>query len=73
MERERYNELSAIILDSAISVHKEMGPGLLEAIYQQCMFRELSLRNIHVDTMVMIPLVYKGFVLNKEYVDDILV
>jgi GxxExxY protein len=73
MDQEQLNRLSKIILDSAISVHKEMGPGLLESVYQQCLVKELIMRNILVDVMVPIPLVYKGQVLNKDYIIDILV
>jgi len=73
MEKEEYNRLSKIILDASIAVHKEMGPGLLEAVYQQCLIKELRLRDITVEALVMVPLVYKGFELNKEYVIDILV
>ena len=50
-----------------------MGPGLLEAVYQQCLSKELSLRNIKVRSMVPIPLIYKGYPLNKDYVIDLLV
>ncbi len=73
MDKVTYNKYSAIILDSALRVHKEMGPGLLEAIYQQCMVAELKLRDIQIETMVMIPLIYRGQHLSKEYVVDILV
>lgn len=67
------NRLSAIILDSAISVHKEMGPGLMEAVYQHCMFKELRNRQIDVCTNVSVPLHYKGEPLNKDYFIDVLV
>lgn len=40
MEREHYDFLSKEILDSSITVHKEMGPGLLEAVYQHCLVKE---------------------------------
>lgn len=73
MTREELNKLSKIILDASITVHKEMGPGLLEAVYQQCLVKELILRNIKVNTMVPVPLQYKGHLLNKDYVIDILV
>jgi GxxExxY protein len=67
------NELSSIILKSAIAVHKEMGPGLLEGVYQQCMILELRNHGLVVDQMVPVQLHYKGIPLNKEYVIDILV
>lgn len=61
------------ILGAAISVHKDMGPGLLESVYHLCMVHELRSRGLDVDTMVMVPLFYKGTPLNKEYIIDILV
>ena len=67
------NQLSNRILDAAITVHKEMGPGLLEGVYQRCMVRELINRQIKVATMTPVALLYKGEPLNKEYVIDILV
>jgi GxxExxY protein len=73
MEQNRYNEISKIILDTAIAVHKEMGPGLLESVYQQCLTKELELRGVHHQAMVPVPLRYKGFTLNKDYVMDVLV
>ena len=62
-----------MILNSALEVHRAMGPGLLESVYQQCMVEELKLRNIQFETQVIIPLVYKGCTLNKDYIMDILV
>lgn len=71
--KDELNNLSGEILDSCITVHKEMGPGLLESVYQQCLIKELSIRGITVKSSVPIPLVYKNFILNKDYVIDILV
>jgi GxxExxY protein len=73
LEREILNRLSSIILDAAITVHREIGPGLLESVYQHCMVKELQDRELLVCTMVPVPLYYKGVPLNKEYVIDILV
>jgi GxxExxY protein len=73
MNREEYDELSGSILDSSIAVHKLMGPGLLEGVYQQCLVRELTLRSIGVEKSVVVPLIYRGDTLNKDYVIDILV
>jgi GxxExxY protein len=70
---EALNQLSAIILDAAIVVHKEMGPGLLETVYHHCMIKELRSRELNVYTMVPVPLHYKGELLNKDYILDILV
>ena len=73
LDRDKLNELSKEIFESALSVHREMGPGLLESVYQECLLKESKLRNINTEQMVMIPLVYKGAELNKTYVIDILV
>lgn len=67
------NQLAGIILDAAISVHKEMGPGLLEGVYQLCMVKELKNRELNVTTLVPISLCYKGESLNKDYIMDMLV
>ncbi len=67
------NHISSIILDSAIAVHREMGPGLLEAVYQHCMVRELRGRQLDVKTTVPVSLHYKGESLNKDYIIDMLV
>jgi GxxExxY protein len=70
---EKLKQLSFVILDSAMTVHKEMGPGLLEAVDQHCMVKELRSREVFVSMMVPVPLHYKGEALNKDYVIDILV
>ena len=71
--RERLNFLSGLILEAAIAVHKEMGPGLHESVYQTCLLKELSDRGLQVQAQVQIPLIYKGSILNKDYVADIIV
>jgi GxxExxY protein len=73
MTQDELNGVSKIVLDSSIAVHKEMGPGLLEAVYQQCLVKELIIRDVKVNTMVPVPLQYKGYMLNKDYVIDMLV
>ena len=70
---EYLNELSSVILKSAIAVHQEMGPGLLEGVYQQCMILELRNRGLIVNQMIPVQLSYKGTSINKAYVIDILV
>ena len=48
MERDRYNKLSKEILDACLAVHKAMGPGLIESIYELCLVQELRLRRLPV-------------------------
>jgi len=73
MSREELNNISGIVLDASIAVHKEMGPGLLESIYVLCLMYELQKRNLRVLTEVSIPLTYNGVLLSKDFRIDILV
>ena len=73
MNKERLNEIGSIILDSAITVHRELGPGLLESAYQLALKRELELRGLHVIANVPVQLVYKDHALGKAYEIDLLV
>ncbi len=73
MTRDEYNDLSGIILDSSIAVHKEMGPGLLESVYELCLIKELQLRGIKSEHQVILPLFYKGHEISKEFRIDLLV
>ena len=73
MNREELNQLSKSILDACITVHKEMGPGLLESVYEWCLMKEFELRGIKAKNQEAIPLIYKGFELSKEFKIDILV
>ena len=72
-KREQLNSLGLKVLKAAISVHSEMGPGLLESVYQHCMIKELQRRQVSVAHTVPVPLFYKGVPLNKDYVIDLLV
>lgn len=68
------NEISAIILDAAITVHKELGgPGLLESVYEEALAYELELRGLVVDRQVVVPLMYKGQRLGTPLRLDLLV
>ena len=73
MTKEEYERLGKIILDCAFEVHKELGPGLLESIYEECLCEELRNRNINVQNQVYLPLKYKGRLLNKNFRIDVLV
>ena len=73
MDRERLNKIGAIILDAAITVHKELGTGLLESAYQLALKRELELRRLKVRAKVAVELIYKDISLGKAYEIDLLV
>ena len=73
MSKEQLNRISGIILDSAIEVHRNLGPGLLESVYEVCLCKELQLRNLKYLRQVPLPVNYKGSLLDAEYKIDILV
>jgi GxxExxY protein len=73
MTKEECERLGKIILDCAFEVHKELGPGLLESIYEECLCEELRNRNINVQNQVYLPLKYKGRKLDKNFRVDVLV
>jgi len=73
MEIDKYEELAKQIFLASLEVHKIMGPGLLESVYELCLLKELQLRDILAESQVGIPLQFKGFDLFKEYKIDILV
>jgi GxxExxY protein len=72
-DRKRANELSRQIIGAAIEVHRALGPGLLEAAYEECLCRELSLRGIAFKRQVPLPIEYKGAKLDCQFRIDILV
>ena len=67
------NELSNLIIGTAIEVHKELGPGLLESAYQECLFYDLREKGIFVQKELKMPLLYKNLQLDHGYRIDLLV
>jgi len=58
--REQLNSISGAIIDAAIAVHRELGPGLLENAYEACLEFELLDRGFQVERQVALPVVYRG-------------
>jgi GxxExxY protein len=73
MIKEEYNKLTNEIIAAAIEVHKLMGPGLLESVYEQCLAFELKERGLKIESQVRLPLIYKGHQLNKDFIIDVIV
>ena len=68
------NEISAVIIDAAIEVHRTLGgPGLLEDLYEEALAVELGLRNVPVQRQLALPVVYKGHVLKTPLRMDMVV
>lgn len=68
-----FDQLTFAIIGSAIEVHKTLGPGLLESVYERCLIRELWLREIPVQSQMSVPVVYKGVELKGNLRLDLLV
>lgn len=71
--KERYEESGKHILNASFEGHKELGPGLLESVYEICLCEELRNKNLNIRNKVELPIIYKGEKLNKFFKIDILV
>jgi GxxExxY protein len=71
--QEEYEIIGKLILDCAFEVHKELGPGLLESVYEICLLDELRKKGLSVKSQVKLPVYYKGKELDKDFYIDILV
>jgi GxxExxY protein len=69
----KINEVTEAIIGAAIEVHRTLGPGLLESAYQECLARELTLRQIAFEREKPLPLDYKGVKLDCGYRLDFLI
>lgn len=67
------NELTYNVIGCAIEVHKFLGPGLLESVYEKCFLKELSLRGIKFQNQLWVPVAYKGIELDTELRLDVLI
>ncbi len=65
-------QLGRVLIDSAIRVHRELGPGLLESAYEVCLAYELSDRGIDVQRQVTLPVRYRGKEIDAAYRIDLL-
>ncbi len=67
------DDLSYKVIGCAIEVHKQLGPGLLESVYEKCFVRELEIQGLKYKQQFWVPIEYKGVELNSELRLDILV
>jgi GxxExxY protein len=79
-ESQRHREIdnqqdprTASIIGAAIEVHRQLGPGLLESAYEQCLCHELHLRGLPFKCQVDLPVAYKGVQLDCGYKIDLIV
>jgi len=70
---QKADKISHDVIGAAIEVHRRMGSGLIESIYERCMVRELELRSIPATTQQLVRIQYKGIVFDEPLRFDILV
>ncbi len=67
------NEISRVVVDCAYKLHKNLGPGLLESAYEECLFFELTRAGLTVEKQKPLPLVYQEVRMEVGYRVDLLV
>ena len=67
------NEISKIVFDVGLKIHRGLGPGLLESAYEKCLFYEISKKGIFVEKQKPMPLVYEDVHLDVGYRLDLLI
>lgn len=67
------NEIANIVFESALKVHKRLGPGLLESAYEECLFYELKKTNLKVEKQKALPLIYDEVRLDIGYRLDLVI
>ena len=69
----RIESIAATIVDSAILVHRELGPGLLESAYEVCLVHELTSRGLSVERQKSLPVRFRGLEIDADYRLDLVV
>ncbi len=67
------NEIGKVVVDTALHIHRELGPGLLESVYEAILAHELRSKNLAVERQVSIPVEYRGLRFDKGFRIDLLV
>ena len=67
------NEIGAIVVDTAVALHRDLGPGLLETVYETILARALERRGLHVGRQVSVPITYAGDTFNEGFRADLIV
>ncbi len=70
---DKVNEVSRAVVDAVFQVHKELGPGLLERVYEVCLLHELGKRCLKVDSQIDLPVFYDGVKLDAGLRVDLIV
>lgn len=66
-------ELARIAVDCGLKLHQELGPGLLESVYEACLFQSLAERGLQVDRQRPVPIRFNGVVLEEGFRADLVI
>ena len=72
-QREKLDAITRLVIGAAIDVHKALGPGLLESVYEACLTFELSEHRIKVERQKALPVTYKEITLETGFRTDLLI
>jgi GxxExxY protein len=67
------NQIGTIVVDSAVRIHKSLGPGLLESVYEAVLARELEKAGLTVSRQVSVPIKFDGLIFDEGFRADIIV
>ena len=67
------NELSKIVFETGLKIHKKLGPGLFEHVYEECMFYELVKAGLMVEKQKVLPIIYEELKIENAYKLDLMV
>lgn len=67
------NEIGKVVIDAAVAIHRELGPGLLESVYEVILAHELRSRGMKVERQVSVPIECRGYRFNEGFRADIIV
>jgi GxxExxY protein len=69
----RENEIGTVVVDAAVAIHRELGPGLMESVYEIVLAHELRQRGLQVERQVAIPIHYRGIAFIEGFRTDLVV
>jgi GxxExxY protein len=67
------NLLSKIVFETGMKIHRKIGPGLLESVYEECLYYELTKRGLNVQRQLALPLIYDNITISTGYRLDLIV
>lgn len=67
------NEITGVVVDCCIKIHKKLGPGLFESVYEEVLVYELTNNNMKCDRQIVIPVIYEKIIMDLGFRADLFV